>query len=374
MQSPDLQGKRVLIVIARLNKGGTAQYLEELTVGLQRAGLTVCVATGFVQGLEIEADSVANLPVARIPSLGRRISPIRDLKARHELQALVDEFKPDLIYTHTFKAGLIGRTLRRRVKLIHAFHGHLLTEPELQGFRRPIVILIERLLASRAERLVTVGKRVAEELLEVGIGRPSQYQSIAPGVRPITLEDRATVRSEFKFANDTRPVVAWLARVTAVKAPHRVVELAQSIPGAIFVQAGGGDLLNQLKKEPPIENWHLLGWQPATKIWAIADIAISTSENEGMPVALIEAQLAGIPAVALDVGSVAEVIRSGETGFVLKQWNQEFIERLSELVDSNQLRAQFGHNARNRAIEEFKPERLINEHIKLFQSVLNSGG
>lgn len=368
-RNPDSGIKRVLLVIARLNKGGTAQYLAQLTSGLQRAGYEVIIATGYVQGEEIEDESVASLPIHRIPSLGRAISPIRDLRARRELQQLVTRLTPDLIYTHTFKAGLIGRTLRNRPILIHAFHGHLLSEPELQGWRRHLVVAIERWLAPRAIKLVTVGEKVARELLEVGVGKREQYLSIPPGVAPLALDDSAKVLTEFELTDSKRPIVAWLARVTSVKAPNRVVELAERFPNATFIQAGGGDLLEELQGLVGPANWKLLGWQPATKIWAIADIAISTSENEGMPVALIEAQLAGIPVIGIDVGSVGEVIASGETGFVVANWGGEFEERLRELIESPELRNRFGRAAKARAEREFKPESLIERHIALFDSV-----
>lgn len=373
-QNPDLRGKKLLIVIARLNKGGTAQYIDQLTRGLLNLGIEVLIATGFVQGSEIEADGLESLPIRRIPSLGRRIDPVRDLRARRELQQVVDEFKPDLIYTHTFKAGLVGRTLRRRPKSIHAFHGHLLAEPELQGFRRPIVIALERILAPRTTKLVTVGEKVAAELLAVGVGREDQYLSIPPGVNPLELTERELARQEFGIASDRRPVVVWLARVTAVKAPERVIELALKFPTALFLQAGGGDLLEQLKKQPKVENWRLLGWQDARKVWAVADVAISTSENEGMPIALIEAQLAGIPVVALDVGSVAEVVDSGKTGFVIEDWGNEFADRLGELITSPQLREAFGVAAKAHAKSEFDPELMLQRHMKLLAETLTKSG
>ena len=360
---------KLLFVIARLNKGGTAQYLDELTRGMQARGHEVLIATGFVQGEEIEAESASSLPLHRIESLGRKISPLRDLAARRELIELINLYKPDLIYTHTFKAGLIGRTIKREVPLIHAFHGHLLDEPEFQGWKKRFVIALERWLAPRADRLVTVGERVARELLGVGIGSANQYLSIAPGVHPLNLAKRDEVLAELGLSNETRPIVAWLARVTAVKGPTRVIELAKRFPDALFIQAGGGDLFESLN-ESSLENHRLVGWQSAEKIWAIADIAISTSENEGMPVALIEAQLAGIPVMAVGVGSVEEVIIDGETGYVTKGFDDQYFDRLKSLIDSKDLRIRFGESAARSAKERFEPIALIDKHEALFNDVL----
>lgn len=360
---------KLLFVIARLNKGGTAQYLNELTKGLQARGHQVLIATGFVQGEEIEDESADSLPLHRIESLGRKISPIKDLAARRELEKLVELYEPDLIYTHTFKAGLIGRTMKRRCPLIHAFHGHLLDEPEFQGWKKWIVILLERWLARRADRLVTVGERVARELVSVKVGSREKYVSIAPGVRPLKLANRQEVLNEFGLSDEKRPIVAWLARVTAVKGPARVYELAKRFPNALFIQAGGGDLLESISGKS-LENYRIVGWQSAEKIWAIADIAISTSENEGMPVALIEAQLAAIPVVALSVGSVEEVVLNGETGYVVYNWGDEFFNRLAELIDSKSKRVDFGEAAKVSALNRFDPKLLVDNHEALFKEVL----
>ena len=363
---------KVLIVIARLNVGGTAQYIAELVKGLEPSKYEVLVATGHVQGAEVEDAVVASLPIVRIPNMGRRISLFADLKARRELKKVIAEFEPDLIYSHTFKAGLLARSFKVSVPRVHAFHGHLLSEPELQGFKSRVVVLIERFLAARAVKLVTVGKKVAHELLEEGVGKPSQYLSIAPGVRPLELEDRYEALKSLGLVDEVKPIVVWMARVTAVKAPMRVVEIAKAIPEARFLLAGGGDLLDEVKKFAP-DNLNVLGWQSASKMWAVADLAISTSENEGMPVALIEAQLAGIPVVGLDVGSASEVIADGKTGYVFEEFGPDFIEQVRDLVSvakKQELQA-LGNAARLRARIEFSPEQLINSHLTLFEEILS---
>ena len=360
---------KVLIVIARLNVGGTAQYISELSKGLQSKGYEVLVATGFVQGAEVEDKVAESLPLHRIASLGRKISPSRDWQARKELAEVIELFKPDVVYSHTFKAGLIARTIATDIPRIHAFHGHLLDEPELRGWKVALVKAFEARLAKRSDLLVTVGKRVSKELLAVGVGNPDKYRSIAPGVRALNLLERDQVLRELGLQNEWRTIAVWLARVTAVKAPLRVIELAKHFPDTLFLMAGGGDLLEEVKRKAP-ENLKVLGWQSAEKMWSIADIAISTSENEGMPVALIEAQLAGIPVVAMGVGSVEEVIEDGQTGFVVAKWGDEFFAKLSQLLLEESLRREMSKAAKGLASTKFAPERLIADHIKLFDEVL----
>ena len=359
---------RVLIVIARLNVGGTSQYIGQIVKSLEQNGYEVLVATGYVQGAEVEDPVVNAVPIHRIESLGRAIKPIKDLLARREIKELIDTFMPDVIYSHTFKAGALTRSLRTKVPIIHAFHGHLIDDPELKGVRVKVAMFIERFLASRARILVTVGNRVARELLDAKVGKESQYISIAPGVTPLKLEDRESARKSLGLSNETRPIVAWLARVVAVKGPHRLVELARKIPEARFIMAGGGDLFEEIRQQAP-ENLSLLGWQEARKVWAVADLAVSTSENEGMPIALIEAQLAGIPIVALDVGSVREVVEDGKSGFVFDEFGDDFIEAVRKLVLNADLRGELGRTARILARQRFSPERFTQEHLRLMELV-----
>ena len=102
---------KVLIVIARLNVGGTAQYIGELVKGLKGSKYEVLVATGHVQGAEVEDAIVGSLPLVRVPAMGRKISLVSDLKARQQLKRVIADFQPDLIYSHTFKAGLLARSI-----------------------------------------------------------------------------------------------------------------------------------------------------------------------------------------------------------------------------------------------------------------------
>ena len=286
-----------------------------------------------------------------------------------EINQLVKSYKPDIIYTHTFKAGALVRLMNHGVPIVHAFHGHLLDEPELSSFRKKAVTIIERFLAPRTNYLVTVGNRVARDLLAAGIGGPDQYVCIPPGVPVLKLNNRHDARQRLNLENSDKLVVAWLARVVAVKGPSRVVELAHRFPNVNFILAGGGDLIDELKTAAP-KNLKILGWQDAADIWAVSDIAVSTSVNEGMPIALIEAQLSGIPVVSLDAGSVSEVIEHGETGFVLKSFDEKYVDALRVLIEDKELRLKLGERARQRALELFSPSEMILRHEQLFSRIV----
>lgn len=362
---------KVLHLIARLNVGGTARYIETLADGLQANGIEAVVATGQVQGAEAEDPCVERLDLVRVPHLGRKIAPANDYKARSEIKELIERTRPDLIHTHTFKAGALTRSLKLSVPNVHTFHGHLLTDPEFQGLKQKAVITVERRLAPRTKSLITVGKKVSEELLEVGIGEPEQYLSIPPGVEPLDLKPRDAARKELGIESESRPIVVWMARVTGVKRPDRLVEIARATPNARFLAAGGGDQLEWLTINAP-ENLTVLGWREATTVWAVADIGLTTSDNEGMPVALIEAQLAGIPFVGTDVGSVSEVIIDSQTGFVTPTNTADLNEALAELIDDQNLQNTFSVQAKKHANESFSTKGNIQAHINLYHQLLNA--
>jgi glycosyltransferase involved in cell wall biosynthesis len=358
---------RVLHVIARLNVGGTARYITRLAEELPKHRIETFVATGFVQGSEEEDPSAKKLKVIRIPSLGRQINPIKDHFAFKQLLEVVKEVKPDILHTHTFKAGYIGRIKTReinkaagkRIKFVHTFHGHLFDDPDFSGLKSLIITSFERRFAMRTDAIVTVGAQVGKELLEREIGQPEQFTNIPPGVEPLRIP-KAKPRKKI--------TVGWIARVTGVKNPLRALEIAKLFPHTQFLIAGGGDMLDQVKAQA-LRNTKILGWTDAAKLFADSDIILSTSENEGMPIALIEAQLASKPVVATNVGGVSEVVINSKTGFVTKKNTKDLAADLEKLINSKTLRTTQGKAAKAHATKAFSVEKMIKAHVSLYKKL-----
>jgi glycosyltransferase involved in cell wall biosynthesis len=301
--------------------------------------------------------------------MGRSINPIKDHFARKQLDTIIAEVKPDIIHTHTFKAGYVIRMKKQSVPVIHTFHGHLLDDPEFSGVKSKMIIALERKFAKNSAKLVTVGRRVADELLEQNIGQRNQFVNIPPGVVAIDVTPKQQALKNLNLVDDGTPIVGWIARVTGVKNPMRALEVADALPDTRFVMAGGGDLLEQVKATAPA-NVSVLGWAEAADLFGAADIILSTSENEGMPVALIEAQLAGKPVVATDVGSVSEVILNHETGIVTNKNAGSIASAVESLVIDKAKREEMGRLAIARAHALFSVERMINAHIELYKSIV----
>jgi len=348
--------------------GGTARYLTKLAEHLPNHNIKIVIAAGYVQGEEVEDPSASQFKIIRIPSLGRAINPIADYKAYKELDKVVADLKPDLIHTHTFKAGLIGRIRDFGVPVVHTFHGHLFTDPEFKGAKGRVIRLIEKYLAPRSHSLVTVGMGVAEDLIKKGIGMCSQYRSIAPGVSPLDVTKRSKAFENVNLTDDGKFVIGWIARMTGVKNPNRAIEIASKLPNVRFVMAGGGDLLDSIKTTAG-NNVSVVGWQDARDIFGLCDLVLSTSENEGMPVALIEAQLAGLPVVATDVGAVSEVIQSGVTGLVVPTDNAALLQAVTKIIKSSDKGKAMGKAGAIRARKLFSIDQMVAAHVDLYRSI-----
>lgn len=358
---------KVLHVIARMNVGGTARYVDELIRSAPAHGYFAELATGHVQGGEVEDDCMLSLPAHRIAHLGRSIAPISDFRAYFELRKLVKLIKPDVIHSHTFKAGLIARLIPGGFKRVHTFHGHLFEDQSFNSIAKFFILLSEKILSNRTDRLISVGDRVGLELRALGIGPMKIWISIPPGVKKLKQFPKSQARAELNLQLDGL-LIGWMARVTSVKNPKLATEVAKHFPETNFVIAGGGDLLPEIERSAG-SNVRVIGWADAALMWSAVDVVLSTSDNEGMPIALIEAQLAGLPVVATDVGSTSEVILDGTTGFVVSKDIQEICNSLSRLMSDEELRNNFGANAVLHAQEFFTIEKMNNLHAHIYREL-----
>jgi glycosyltransferase involved in cell wall biosynthesis len=359
---------KVLHVIARMNVGGTARYVGGLVKNIPESAL----ATGYVQGEEIEDSIVGELGAFRVPHLGRKISLTNDLKAFFELRRIIRKINPEIVHTHTFKAGLLGRLVPGNHKKIHTFHGHLFDDQSFSKSQKILITIAERFLARRTDTLVSVGKRVGSELRESGIGRRRKWVSIPPGVNPLPKVEKGKAR-ELLDLNPDAFLVGWMARVTTVKNPKMLVEVAKQLPNVQFVMAGGGDLYEEISSSAPL-NLRVIGWTDASLFWSSVDIALSTSDNEGMPIALIEAQLSSLPVVATDVGSNSEVIDNGNTGIIVSNDLNQLVQAVEQLIQTVDLLDQMSRSSKPWAMEQFSIAKLLQRHEDMYATLVSERG
>jgi glycosyltransferase involved in cell wall biosynthesis len=243
-----------------------------------------------------------------------------------------------------------------------------------------LVIEAERRLAARTHRLVAVGRQVRDDLLAAGIGRPGQYTVIAPGTTLPEPPDRTVARDRLNLPRD-RPLVVSIGRVTGIKRPDRLVAVAravrESIPDVVFAVFGEGDRLDELKeaaRELP-DTLRLGGWRTDVEtVYAAADLALLTSDNEGMPMSLVEAGLAGVAAVASRVGSVAEVVDDGRTGLLARTDAADLARCTVELLRDPARRKAMGRAARARCAQHFSGDRLVADTDRLYTALATERG
>jgi glycosyltransferase involved in cell wall biosynthesis len=357
---------RVLHVIARFNVGGTARYLDNLLPQIADQVETL-LAVGHVQGHEIEDSRLENIQFVRIEHLGRRVNPVQDFRAYLELRKTVKKFKPNIIHSHTFKAGLLSRLMFFRIPKIHTFHGHLLSDPEFSRRALQVIVNIELRLAKVTNTLITVGEQVSKDLLQVGVGKPNQYISIASEGQSLNFISREAARAKLDIHPDTH-VVLWMARMAPVKNPSLALEVARLLPEINFLIAGGGELFDQIKAQAP-SNVRLLGWVDAAEVIPAADIFLSTSLNEGVPYSLLEVLSAGVPIVAVESGAIAEIVENGRNGILTTFYQTEIANQLSGLFSNPMQRSVLKQSALDSSARNSEVKKMVPAHLSLYREI-----
>jgi glycosyltransferase involved in cell wall biosynthesis len=372
---------RIMQIIARMNLGGPAVIVAELMQGLDSSSFQVQLVTGFCADDEADyLDEVApNLPVTRIAGLGRSVSLLGDLKSFFVLLKLIREYQPDVIHTHTAKAGVLGRLAGLiaypSAKRIHTYHGHLL-HGYFPAWKTQIVISIEKLLARPSAALITIGTQVRQDLLAVGIGEPKQYSVIFPGLGSLNTQTKASARKELTLEQN-KMFIVFVGRLTQIKRPDRLIDIARDLkinhPGVEILIAGAGEKFTEIKELARKESLPIviLGWRnDIDRILSASDIAILCSDNEGIPLTLIQASQAGLPIISTNVGSVRDIVVDGETGILTEVNSCDLIHAIDGLLSNPEKMASFGQRGKERAQALFSLQGMIIAHENLYSQLI----
>lgn len=360
-----------------MNVGGPAIQITGLMRNLPTDTFEQRLVTGYCDKDEIDYldENQLNFIATKIKGFGRSVNPLSDLKVLLALIREIKTFDPDIIHTHTAKAGFLGRlasllAFKRQIR-VHTFHGHLL-HGYFGKFKTSLVIITEKFLAKITDKLVAVGFQVKDELIGARIGNSEQYIVIGPGLELGELS-KPEPSLEYFDVPKQKFIVTWIGRVVAVKAPERIIEIAEESRRrnleVHFVVVGEGSLLcelrNQAKKmDLPIT---FLGWHSnIERILSFSNLVLLTSKNEGTPVALIQAQMAGIPVLSTDVGSASEVMLNKQSGFCLDYSAEHFVDKIALLQGDAELRLSFGVRGKENSIRKFSLSSLIDEHAKIY--------
>jgi glycosyltransferase involved in cell wall biosynthesis len=374
---------RVMRVIARMNVGGPAVQVSGLMRGLNSSIFEHRLYTGYCTADEADyLDIVAtDVTAIRIACLGRRVNLLGDLRAFVSLVKEIRVFKPHVIHTHTAKAGLLGRlasivSLHPSIR-VHTFHGHLLNG-YFGTLKRYLIILAEKILANFTDCLLAVGKKVRQDLLAAGIGKPKNFELMPPGLQIAKLPNKKDAQ-EFYGLSSKFLHCALIGRVTHIKRPDRFLDVVAEIKKRKiqieFLVAGDGELLLACSEriaaeELPVE---VLGWQSnVERVLAASDIVILTSDNEGTPLSLIQAGMAALPVITTNVGSIPEVVIDGVTGIVTNIDVMELADALEKLAGDVGLRARMGSAAQEFTMANFGVNRLVHDHEELYKRLISN--
>ncbi len=385
---------RVLRVIARLNMGGPALHVAYLSAGLAERGYdTTLVAGSLALGEESMAGVAAELgvPIVTVPELHREISPLRDLRAVYHLAQLIRELRPQILHTHTAKAGAIGRLAAllagsaRPPIIVHTFHGHVL-RGYFDPLRSSLFRLLERWLARRTTALVAVSPEVRDDLVALGIAPRERFTVVRLGIeldKRVGAVDGDTQGRETRRLLGITPdrfVVGWIGRMTGVKRTDDVLLAVRLLRehgvDAVLCMVGDGpdrDALERRAHELGIVRDSLfLGYQDeVAPYYAAFDALILPSANEGTPVSAIEALAGGRPVVATRVGGVPDVVRDGVDGFLVEPGDVDAMaDRLARLASDPKLRHRMGEAGRASVHERYSVERLLDDVDRLYRTLL----
>lgn len=380
---------RVARVIARLNIGGPAQHVIHLTARLPRDRFESVLLAGREAASEGSMHDLAARsgvrPIA-VPGLGRRLSPVDDLRSLIFLVRFFRRFRPHIVHTHTAKAGAIGRLAARltRVPLVvHTYHGHVFhgyfSRPMTAGF-----LAIERTLARSTSRLLTVSDSVKRELERYRIGAPGQVAVLPLGLdlgRFLDAESHAGALRRELGVDDRRPLIGIVARLVPIKRHEDFIaaaaRVAARIPEALCLVVGDGERRAELealvRRHGLEERVRFLGWRrDLDRLYADLDVVVLTSANEGSPVSLIEAMAAGRAVVATAVGGVPDLVEHGVSGLLGPPGDPaSTAEAIVTLLGDPERRRAMGEAGRKRVRDAYGVDRLLSDMERLYAELLS---
>jgi glycosyltransferase involved in cell wall biosynthesis len=379
---------KILHVIARLNVGGAALSVLELAAEQQRRGHDVLVVAGRIpQGEESMEHVAVELGVRHehLPVLQRELSARADAEAIRFLRTKLRTLRPDVLHTHTSKAGATGRLAAlaagagRPAAIVHHFHGHVLTEyfsPARERFFR----VLERGLAATSGALIAVSDEVRDDLLRLKVAPAAKIRVVRYGFdldRRTRVDEGAALklREQAGIAADAF-VAGWAGRLTAVKRPLDLIRVAAAAGGLELLLAGDGELRGEVEALAAqlgvADRVHFLGYvQEIAPVYAASDALLLTSANEGTPVVAIEALAAGVPVVATDAGGTRTVVDDGETGFLSPVGDTSALaERIERLDADPSLRRAFGDMGAARMRERFSTERMADDVARIYDELI----
>jgi glycosyltransferase involved in cell wall biosynthesis len=405
---------KIFRIIARLNVGGPARHVVWLTKELQDEEFQTVLAVGTVPEGEEDMSYFARengVEPIFIPEMSRELSPA-DVISLYKIYRLIKREKPDLIHTHTAKAGVVGRSAGflyrwltwniflekpRPLKVVHTFHGHIF-HSYYGTVKTKLFLFIEKMLARLAtDKIIVISGQQFEEIHhKFGVGRAAQFEVIPLGIDLAAFANSAAnrniLRAELGIESD-EILVGFVGRLTPVKNIPLLLMAAKmyreqygaELPKLRFVIIGDGELREKLQAEAEALGLSDLvifaGHRNDPEVfYAGLDIVALTSLNEGTPLSLIEAMACGKAVISTAVGGVIDLLgeaREGKSGFqvcgrgirVDPDFAESFFNGLIYLAKSEKLRERLAESGKTFVEANYSKERLVRDIKDLYRTL-----
>lgn len=384
---------RVLRVLSRMNCGGPSRHVINLTACLQKYGYETRLLVGIPESAEGSMLDLAHgygVDPAIVARLDRPVMPLSDFAAFQQIVREIRSFRPHIVHTHTTKAGILGRlaaVLCGVPAIFHTYHGFIFSG----YFSQPVsqlIVGVERFLAGITDRLITLTPSLAGELSQrLGLNGSRKIETVALGLdlnKNLMIPRHSTGWRKLLDLPKNHFLMGIVARLVPVK-NHTMLfkafaELADKMPRLHLAVIGGGELELELRNLAAslgvAQRIHFCGLvNNIEEVYADLDLLVLSSKNEGTPVVIIEALASGCPVAATNVGGVAEVLESGNTGFLLANDMQNFTSGLAVAVNNSfEAAAKLSDEFRQKWAEKYSVQTLSERIDMIYQNTLRLRG
>ena len=363
---------KVLHIITRMNTGGPAVFLDHLTNAMNDLGTQSTIASGYCESNEADYTENHKLKsdLLRIKTLHRSLNPFDDLRAFFTLRRVIKEINPDLVNTHTSKAGVLGRiaakSISRKIPVIHTYHGHLIYG-YFARYKTFIFTLIERFLAQFTNAAISITKETQTSLQKLKIGRKLKWSVINLGIP-------ASSNSFLPLNTGNKIKLLWVGRFTDIKDPAYAIKVVEELeklsPGKYeLVMVGGGELLESIKKSAQKLPVSFLGWlDKPFENSGYFDLLLLTSKNEGMGLVMLEAANYRKLTVARNVGGIGEFVADGVNGLLIDGGPAEMADQIKSLKIEDLTK--MGEASYQVLVKDFTDKVMANNYFNLYESLI----
>jgi len=378
---------RIVHIITRLIVGGAQENTLLSCEGQHDLGHQVTLMTGPAIGPEgslLERARSHGYSVEIVEGMRRAIQPGKDYATYRCLVHRLRELRPDVVHTHSSKAGIIGRWAAAKARvpvIIHTIHGLAFTASTSQWMNRGYEAL-ERITAPRTTKIVCVADAMRDQSLARNIGRPEQYVTVYSGMETAPFLNPPVPREQIRNhlgLRDEHLAVGTIARLFDLKGHDDLLDLASQLcakwPNLRFLWVGDGTLREQFERSMIRMNLRdrfiLTGLVLPNRIPELTnamDILVHPSRREGLARALPQGSLAGKPVITYDIDGAKEGVVDGVTGFVLRPFDKiALAASLERLIEDADLRRRMGAAGRSFALERFNFRVMVNALERVYR-------